>query len=238
LGNGRRGILAAAADSRRRDRERETLQALKHRTFLVDLHSSRAVSKLAVDPGCHDMSTAREDGLDTAKGNLGPKELEAVQKEAHHILGPSEVVQYAFCTTGTRYRGNVIWQPGMILFTTHRIISRKYGRIGKDGRSAYLFYPYTTLVSVSLHITTAERMDSRQCTYLKFRDADIHDEQMAKHVWIFVETTSAEDNQHLSAATLCMNRVPASMEIVCPPLDNQPTDASAKGLRQAFLFTQ
>jgi hypothetical protein len=193
---------------------------------------------LAVDPGCHDMSSAREDGLDTAKGNLGPKELEAVQKEAHHILGPSEVVQYAFCTTGTRFRGNVSWQPGMILFTTHRIISRKYVRIGKDCRSMYLLYPYSTLVSVSLHLTTAERMDSRQCTYLKFRDADIHDEQMAKHVWIFVEATGAEDIQHLSAATLCMDRAPASMGTVRPPLDIQPTDASARGLRQAFIFTQ
>jgi hypothetical protein len=207
--------------------------------FWCNLHSSLVASKLAVDPGCHDMSSAREDGLDTAKGNLGPKELEAVQKEAHHILGPLEVVLYAFCTAGAKAaHTNPSSEPGIVLFTTHRIIYSTSTRTRQSDSSTYLFYPYSALVSVSLHLTTAERAATSTSTYLKFRDVEFPAKQYEEHVWIFVETTSAEDIQHLSAATLCMNRVPASMEIVRPPLDIQPTDASAKGLRQAFIFTQ
>jgi hypothetical protein len=181
--------------------------------FWCDLHSSLAASKLAVDPGCHDMSTAREDGLDTAKGNLGPKEREAVQNDAHHILGPSEVVLYAFCTSGAK-RNHCLSrrsERGKILFTTHRIIYSTSTGTRQSDSSTYLFYPYTTLVSVSLHLTTAERAATSTSTYLKFRDAEFPDGLGERYTWIFVEATGAEDIQHLSAATLCMDRAPASM---------------------------
>jgi hypothetical protein len=188
--------------------------ALKRCAASVERHLLRKASKPAVVSAVTIMSATQTHALDTAKGSLGQKEREAVKREAHLILGPSEVVRYAFCTSGvSRDYVTKTSEPGRILFTTHRIIFYDVSRTRGLGSNTYFHYPFSALVSVSLPLAAAKLEICSALPYLKFRGVDCNLlQENATHVWIFVKITNFEEIRDLSAATDSMDRVPKSIE--------------------------
>jgi hypothetical protein len=153
------------------------------------------------------MPPALGHNLDTAKGNLGQEEREVVQ--ADNILGPSEYVLYAFCTThDSRTSDHVSGDVGKILFTSQRIV---YYCLPRSRICRANVYPYTTLVSVSFPLIEAKVKVFSKLAVLKFRNVHccaqiVH----ADYTLVHVKLSRTEDIWELSAATACMDRIPRS----------------------------
>jgi hypothetical protein len=154
------------------------------------------------------MSSLPRHGVDTAKGNLSPEEWTAVANDAKFLLGRAEVILYGFRTVGVRQDSiHPEWDSGKLLFTTQRIVfcSEPQTR----GEIAYM-YPYAALVSVSFPFSGSQGRTIGGRPLLKFRDVDCSElSRNGTYMWIYVMNTSLSDIRHLSAATLCMDRVPS-----------------------------
>jgi hypothetical protein len=154
------------------------------------------------------MSSTLGHGFNTVKGNLTLEERTAVADDAKNLFGPKEVVLYGFRTEGVRI-DDKIWEGdiGKVLFTTHRIVF--YNESRNRGQCANI-YPYSALVSMTFPCSRSpgRTFDALPC--LKFREVDCNEHPRGGlHKWIFVRMTSPTDLRHLSAATLCMDRVPS-----------------------------
>jgi hypothetical protein len=154
------------------------------------------------------MSFTLGHGFNTVKGNLTLEERTAVADDAKNLFGQKEVVLYGFRTEGVRI-DDKIWDGdlGKILFTTYRIV---FYNESKSRRPCANIYPYSALVSMTLpySLTPGRVFDALPC--LKFREVDCNEHPRGGlHKWIFVRMTSLTDLRHLSAATLCMDRVPS-----------------------------
>jgi hypothetical protein len=154
------------------------------------------------------MSSTLGHGFDTVKGNLSKQECKALDIHAKRIFGPAELVLYGFRTEGLNLSPTYSETgPGKILFTSHRIIF--YYATHSRGHCANM-YSYSAIVSVLFPTTTSqfESFGSPHCLRLREVGCNEHP-RGSKQTVINVIVTSDVDIQHLSAATLCMDRVPS-----------------------------
>jgi hypothetical protein len=174
------------------------------------------------------MPPALGHNLDAAEGNLGQEEREAVQ--ADNILGPSECVLYAFCTThNSRTTSPLRSECGKILFTNQRIV---YYCLPRSRICRANVYPYTTLVSVSFPLIEAEVRIFSKLASLKFHNVHCCAENIhADCTFVHVMLSRTEDIRDLSAATACMDRVPRFGLHYSLPWDNNRNEASVAGRR-------
>jgi hypothetical protein len=154
------------------------------------------------------MSSTLGHGFNTVKGNLSKQECNALDIHAKRIFGPAELVLYGFRTEGLKLSPMYSETgPGKILFTSHRIIFY----YGTHSRGQCLnIYPYSAIVSVVFPIFTSGDILFGSLSSLRFREVDCNQHPRGgERTVIYVKMTSDVDIQHLSAATLCMDRVPS-----------------------------